>query len=158
MAYFKPQSPLKKGSDHIYPLTTYDQIIMEDGSRWNGKADGDLSVDTTGATQGEPNLVNADQLGGYAASEYLRAKTYKNELTVTLSKIEWSESEDGYVQLVAANGVTANNSVIVSSVIDNINSYYKCGVRCVAQEDGYLTFVANRVPMNDLPVNVLVIN
>ena len=36
MAYLKPQSPIKNGQDHIYPLTTYDQIIMPDGSRWNG--------------------------------------------------------------------------------------------------------------------------
>lgn len=33
MAYLKPQSPLKNGEDHIYPLTTIDQIIMDDGSR-----------------------------------------------------------------------------------------------------------------------------
>lgn len=37
MAYIKPQSPLKLGEDHIYPLTTYDQILMSDGSRWDGK-------------------------------------------------------------------------------------------------------------------------
>lgn len=34
MAYLKPQSPLKhKDGDYFYPLTTADQIIMEDGSR-----------------------------------------------------------------------------------------------------------------------------
>lgn len=33
MAYLKPQSPLKNNDDYIYPLTTVDQIIMEDGSR-----------------------------------------------------------------------------------------------------------------------------
>ena len=37
MAYYKPQSPIKNGEDYIYPLTTYDQIITSDGSRWNGK-------------------------------------------------------------------------------------------------------------------------
>lgn len=39
MSYLKPQSPIKNGEDHIYPLTTIDQIIMEDGSRLgsNGK-------------------------------------------------------------------------------------------------------------------------
>lgn len=39
MAYIKPQSPLKLGEDHIYPLTTYDQILMPDGSRWEGLLD-----------------------------------------------------------------------------------------------------------------------
>lgn len=33
MAYLKPQSPLKNNDDYIHPLTTVDQIIMEDGSR-----------------------------------------------------------------------------------------------------------------------------
>ena len=36
MSYLKPQSPIKNSNDHIYPLTTYDQIIMPDGSRWDG--------------------------------------------------------------------------------------------------------------------------
>ena len=37
MAYLKPQSPLKHtgSSDYFYPLTTADQVIMEDGTRLN---------------------------------------------------------------------------------------------------------------------------
>lgn len=36
MAYLKPQSPIKdKDGDYLYPLTTVDQVIMEDGSRLN---------------------------------------------------------------------------------------------------------------------------
>jgi hypothetical protein len=36
MAYLKPQSPLQhKDGDYFYPLTTADQVIMEDGSRLN---------------------------------------------------------------------------------------------------------------------------
>jgi hypothetical protein len=34
MAYLKPQSPLNDAQgNYIYPLTTVDQIIMEDGRR-----------------------------------------------------------------------------------------------------------------------------
>lgn len=33
MAYLKPQSPLIKGDDYFYPLTTADQIIMSNGLR-----------------------------------------------------------------------------------------------------------------------------
>lgn len=33
MGYSKPQSPLQINGEYIYPLTTYDQIINEDGSR-----------------------------------------------------------------------------------------------------------------------------
>lgn len=37
MNYVKPQSPIRKGNTGIYPLTTYDQIIMKDGTRFNGE-------------------------------------------------------------------------------------------------------------------------
>ena len=33
--YLKPQSPLQKGEDYVYPLTTADQVIMNDGTRLN---------------------------------------------------------------------------------------------------------------------------
>lgn len=35
MSYLKPQTPIRQGDNYIYPLTTVDQIIMEDGSRLN---------------------------------------------------------------------------------------------------------------------------
>ena len=35
MAYLKPQSPLKQGENHIYPLTTADQVITDSGERIN---------------------------------------------------------------------------------------------------------------------------
>ena len=38
MPNYKPQSPLVMNGEGIFPLTTYDQIIMPDGSRWNGEA------------------------------------------------------------------------------------------------------------------------
>ena len=37
MIYVKPQSPIRKGDTGIYPLTTYDQIIMKDGNRFDGE-------------------------------------------------------------------------------------------------------------------------
>ena len=36
----KPQSPLMLGENGILPLTSYDQIIMPDGTRWNGALGG----------------------------------------------------------------------------------------------------------------------
>lgn len=42
--YLKPQSPLQKGTDYIYPLTTADQIIVdEDGTRL-GDGKGNLNI------------------------------------------------------------------------------------------------------------------
>ena len=70
-AYLKPQSPLyhKEEDAYFYPLTTVDQVVMEDGNRLNAKM---LTVDTHNANEAEPNTINADTLGGYAASEYIR--------------------------------------------------------------------------------------
>ena len=35
MSYLKPQNPIKLGEDHIYPLTTSDQVILNNGNRLN---------------------------------------------------------------------------------------------------------------------------
>ena len=35
--YLKPQSPLEIEGKYIYPITYYDQIVMPDGKRWDGK-------------------------------------------------------------------------------------------------------------------------
>ena len=67
MAYLKPQSPLKKGEDYIYPLTTTDQIITEDGERLSAKA---VYLDSSGSEDGVAESVNADTLGGLPASAY----------------------------------------------------------------------------------------
>lgn len=70
-SYSKPQSPLyhKAEDTYFYPLTTADQVIMDDNSRLNAKM---LTVDTQNANEAEPNTINADTLGGYAAGEYIR--------------------------------------------------------------------------------------
>lgn len=72
MAYIKPLSPIKSGEDFIYPLTSYDQIIMEDGSRWDGTIVGfnTVKVDLEDAEEGTPALTNADMLGNRLAEEY----------------------------------------------------------------------------------------
>ena len=78
MAYVKPQTPLQhKDGDYFYPLTTIDQIIMEDGiTRLNGA---DLiSVNTDGAPEGETVSINADTLGGYSADEYVKKHDLEN--------------------------------------------------------------------------------
>ena len=72
MAYLKPQSPLKhKDGDYFYPLTTVDQVVMEDGSRLNVKLGNSLIVDVEGSNEGSANPINADTLGGYPPEYFL---------------------------------------------------------------------------------------
>lgn len=77
MAYKKPQYPLKNGDDYIYPITSIDQIVKEDGSRL-GRNDGTINVTpseigaapsihnqssgtiTTGGSEGQLLAVNAN--------------------------------------------------------------------------------------------------
>lgn len=66
MAYLKPQSPLqdKKSGNYFYPLTTVDQVIMEDGSRLNSK----LNINPSDWNQNDPN-----------ASDYIKNRTHWTE-------------------------------------------------------------------------------
>lgn len=63
MAYTKPQYPLKNGDNYIYPVTTHDQILLDDGSRW----DGDVGVTSVNGETGAANLTYSD-VGAAAAS------------------------------------------------------------------------------------------
>lgn len=89
--YLKPQSPLKKidkqtgDINYMYPLTTPDQIVMEDGRRLNAVLDElsentpdiDLSelniitVDLEGATEGTVAGIDADTFQGYSIDRFV---------------------------------------------------------------------------------------
>jgi hypothetical protein len=77
----KPQSPLYSTSNdtHFYPLTTADQVILDDGNRLDDEISKYLTVELEGEAA-EPNGINADTLGGYAADEYVRKDQYGIEL------------------------------------------------------------------------------
>ena len=71
-SYLKPQSPLKNDGNYIYPITTADQVVMDDGTRLNAEISKHLKIDINSAESAEPNGINADSLGGYSADEYMR--------------------------------------------------------------------------------------
>ena len=89
--YHEPQVPIMQNGDFYYPLTTAKQVILPDNRRLGGEnginlnADdvNALSIDTTDAEAGTANLINADSLGGVAASRYVldsELDTYKSEV------------------------------------------------------------------------------
>lgn len=71
--YYKPQTPLAKGNDFIYPLTTADQVLLEDGSRLNAKVVMAALDDVEDGEDYNPDevLVNAESLGGIPANSYM---------------------------------------------------------------------------------------
>lgn len=72
----KPQSPIRNGDEGIYPLTTFDQIIMADGSRWNGVVLSDDIVDPNNIPVVDFEGTEADNLVPINA-QTLDGLTYK---------------------------------------------------------------------------------
>lgn len=119
MAYYKPQSPIKNGEDYIYPLTTVDQVMLDDGSRLNAKY---ITINLDNAEDGgdvNTVLVNADSLGGVPASDYaLKASTVSSVNGVTqdengdvaVRKV-YEKNGNDYVDFsVSTNGVRITES------------------------------------------------
>lgn len=121
-SYLKPQSPLyhKTEDAYFYPLTTVDQVVLEDGSRLNSELSKHLVIDIKNANEAEPNGINADTLGGYAADEYARKEDLENIDTDLLSenvknKIMYSKSRNLFINM----GVTQTRNGITFTVNDD---------------------------------------
>lgn len=72
--FLKPQSPLQhKDGAYIYPLTTADQVILEDNSRLNVALEHLVYVDEEHQESAVAPL-NADTLGGHPVEDFLRPK------------------------------------------------------------------------------------
>lgn len=56
---------------------------------------------------------------------------------------------------VIAIGVTAGNNVFVSPAPASFDEWCECGVRCIAQANGQLTFYCDTIPTNALTANVI---
>jgi hypothetical protein len=82
--FLKPQNPLRKGEAYIYPLTTVDQVILEDNNRLNSALEHlvytseeyqesavvPLDADTLGGkAESMLSVANANTLGGKIESE-----------------------------------------------------------------------------------------
>ena len=82
MAYLKPQSPIKYKEDHIYPPTTIDQVIMDNGQRLSGVC---VYLDRPDEYEDtEVAGINADTLGGIPAGDFvLKTDTIENAVNAT---------------------------------------------------------------------------
>ena len=106
MAFLKPQSPLSKGNDYFYPLTTSDQIIMSNGSRLEDIVGKTINTTITLYANGWsaaapytyaisiPNLTNKTQLKIYPIfpNELEEKKMYKKPLTKGIMRDNMQEN------------------------------------------------------------------
>ena len=124
-AYLKPQSPILYKNNYIYPLTTYDQIILADGGRWDGivipasrKINGyALTNDITL----EANDVSALSLNGGIVNGDITAKHFQ------------IDSKDGYPCLTFLNSAGEQVNHIFS-----LNSTRQLYVSSRAADSGHL--------------------
>ena len=131
MAYLKPQSPIKYKEDYIYPPTTIDQIIMDDGQRLSG-----VGVYLDRPDEGEETTVaglNADTLGGIAPSGFVtqsELNTYKNEVSEEMSGMDINYNHiimpngnkwDGTLgkTYTAGNGISISANGVISLALQN---------------------------------------
>lgn len=72
---------------------------------------------------------------------------------ITLPASGWS----GNSQAVAVEGVTADNTIIVSASAASQSAYSEASVSCTAQAAGTLTFTCGTAPSTDLTVDLIII-
>lgn len=126
MAYLKPQSPLIKGEDYIYPLTTADQVIKSDGTRWNGDIGLYANPDeTVQEVKGIPNVVdyaeNAGMLNNVEASNYaLKTDTVSNaESLGTIPAIQYALKTDTVSNANKLGGKAPEYYIQPRNLLDN---------------------------------------
>ena len=73
--------------------------------------------------------------------------------TVTLSTSGWTNKQ----KTISVDGVTVNNTVIVSYAPGSYTIYSECGIRCVSQGTGILTFQCENIPSGNIAVNVAIL-
>lgn len=133
MAYLKPQSPLrdKKSGDFFYPLTTSDQVILDNGNRLSGS--NFLSIEKSGSAEGEIALNNADTLGGKTEDELFVAKAVdsdklggKTESELSVANSKSADSLGGYTAekfVLAENFTSLENKIPFTFGIDKNGNY-----------------------------------
>lgn len=84
----------------------------------------------------------------------LGAQAQHHTVVVNLGTGSWVDNQ----QTVSVQGVTANNTIVVSAAIECKEAYAEAGVYCSSQADGTLTFTCENVPSDALMANVAILN
>lgn len=180
----KPQSPLQhKDGAFLYPLTTADQVILEDNSRLNAVLENfatedkinsaikaiDFPIDSVNGKTGAVHL-GASDVGAVPTSRTINGKALSDNISLSTSDIGAQEKHNtkivsltasnwsNFTQTVSVSGVTANSTIVVTPAPASHAVYGEAGVYCSAQSNGTLTFACSETPATNLNVNVLILN
>lgn len=72
---------------------------------------------------------------------------------ITLGVNSWENN----TQTVAVDGVKENNIVVVTYAVPSRDVYKKSGIYCSAQGVNSLTFMCDKIPTDNVSVNVMII-
>ena len=177
MAYLKPQSPIKYNEDHIYPLTTADQVILSDGSRLekNGEVIADKAhiadtshiadkLSTTRTISLTGDVIGSANFDGSAGISINTTVSASNYYHVTFKASNWSSSAP-YTQTVSVSGIKSSDNPIADinmSAATSSNSADLLGawmlVGRIATADGKITaYCYEEKPTVDISVNLMVV-
>lgn len=102
MATLKPLRPLQFEGQNLYPLTTYDQIIMSDGKKWNGTVGADVVIEPT-ITSG--TKLATVSINGVSKDLYYQASAVTLNGTATTNANFYAPTAAGTIgQVLQSNG------------------------------------------------------
>jgi hypothetical protein len=99
------------------------------------------------------NLGDPVEAGDAVSKKYVDG-TKATTATATLLSAGWI----GNSQAVEVEGVTENNTILVTPAPESYVAYGEAVVYCSEQGDGYLSFTCSDVPKANLMVNILIMN
>lgn len=106
MKNYKPQSPLVVNGNGVFPLTTYDQIILENGSRWDGLG-GTTHVGDE-APENDKMLLWVDTDEEQGAVMRMDSVMY---IAFSIQTADWTLTEQGYEYQFIRSGVSEFHAV-----------------------------------------------
>lgn len=125
--YIKPQIPLRRDDNYIYPLTSVDQIVTEKGRLINEIITVDLSEPEFNL---EESKVNVDLLGGRPANDFLSVDV-KDAETGELYPIYAENGIYTYAHTAGTLSGQGVNGKFKATVDETISSIVINGVSCV---------------------------
>ena len=134
--YKKPQSPLYDFTNdfYFYPLTTADQVILEDGNRLNTVLPESANVQ---------KILNQLLLG----------------TTIFLPQTGWVGESAPYSQTVSVEGMTSDRKFWGLTSEDTLENMVEINkalslIQAIESGEGVVTFYASQKPEIDLTVNL----
>lgn len=129
------------------------RLVLANGVAGTSLANGHAS--THGAGGGDE--ITPESIGAASISHTHGEYASKPEaMTVTLTEEGWKQSTYTCVQTVGVSGMRSSKYAIVGPAPLDWGAYTEANVRCSVQGYNSLTFTADKLPVGDVDVNILI--